>query len=413
MAIPGASAAEDNCIACHREINPDIITAFQNDAHSAAGLSCAACHGGDPAIADESGMDQKRGFLGVPKRADIPAFCGKCHSDPGYMRNFNPSLPTDQADKYWTSRHGSLLNKGDGNVATCVSCHRAHGILSAKVPNSSIYPLNVPATCATCHANAAYMASYGIPTDQYAQYTDSSNVHGYALLIMRDIGAPACNDCHGNHGANPPGVGSVGQVCTQCHSLNGELFRNSPHKEAFDMLGVSECAFCHQASPDIGDPHRRIHQIVHPTYRLVGTDSPAVCSQCHTSGDSGWNAAVAIATRRDSIEVKLGLAKALLDNVEKRGFEISDARWLLDGEVRHNLMELRTTIHNFNLGSYQPVYAKADSALSKVLTAGYEAEKEVGGRRTYFIVITLLIAVLVIALILKLREMAQNRKDEK
>lgn len=412
LTVSRAAAADDNCIACHREINPDIVTAFQNDAHSAAGLSCAACHGGDQALPDESAMEKKHGFIGAPKRPDIPAFCGKCHSDPGYMRNYNPSLPTDQADKYWTSRHGNLLKKGDAKVATCASCHRAHGILSAKIPNSSVYPLNVPATCASCHAVAAYMAPYGIPTDQYAQYTDSSNVHGYALFVKRDVGAPACNDCHGNHGANPPGVGSVGQVCTQCHALNGELFRNSPHKEAFDMLEVSECAFCHQASPDISDPHRRIHLIVHPTYRLIGTDQRAVCSQCHTSGDTGWSTATAISTERDTLEVKMARAKDLLNNVERRGFEISDARWLLDGEVRHSLMELRTAVHAFNLNSYLPVYTKADTALDKVLTAGYEAEKEVGGRRAYFIVITILIAVLAVALTLKLREMAHGHKDE-
>lgn len=193
----------NSCIECHSIINEDVTNAFMDDVHHTAGLSCVDCHGGDANIDDEMAMDPKKGFVGIPKPQDEPAFCAKCHSNPAFMRSFNPSMPTDQADKYWTSKHGTLLKTGDGKVATCTDCHKAHGIQTAEMPTSSTYPLNVPATCGKCHADVAYMSTYGIPTHQYEQYKDSSNVHGYALYNKRDMSAPVCNDCHGNHGAAP------------------------------------------------------------------------------------------------------------------------------------------------------------------------------------------------------------------
>ena len=65
------------------------------------------------------------------------------------------------------------------------------------------------------------MKEYGIPTDQYEKY--SKSVHGVALLQKHDLGAPACNKCHGNHGATPPGVESISKVCGTCHALNADL----------------------------------------------------------------------------------------------------------------------------------------------------------------------------------------------
>src|SRR5688572_12273090 len=55
------------------------------------------------------------------------------------------------------------------------------------------------------HVSRAYF-NYGIPTDQAEKFKGS--VHGEALLKNRDMAAPTCNDCHGNHGAAPPGATS-------------------------------------------------------------------------------------------------------------------------------------------------------------------------------------------------------------
>src|SRR3989338_3581240 len=72
-------------------------------------------------------MDEKAGFIGIPKPKDIPKICSRCHSDVTMMRKYN--LKTDQFNLYKTSIHGMrLFEKGDESVATCASCHGNHDI---------------------------------------------------------------------------------------------------------------------------------------------------------------------------------------------------------------------------------------------------------------------------------------------
>ncbi len=400
--------ASNSCVTCHQEIHEKIVADFQEDVHAKAGLSCQDCHGGDPSIASEDAMDKSKGFLGTPKAKEIPQFCGKCHSDPRLMLPFNPSLPTDQVEKYWTSRHGELLKTGDTNVATCVSCHGIHNIFPANDARSSVYPKNVPATCSFCHSDNAKMAPYGIPTNQFSQYIDSTNVHGYALLEMNDLGAPACNDCHGNHGALPPGVAQVGQVCTQCHSLNGELFRNSPHKDGFDALEIPECLFCHQASPEFDKPFARGHTIVRPTNSLIGTGTNSVCIECHTEGDPGWVTAVRMSQDMDSLDRRLERVEVIIEKAEQLGMEVSDAKWKLKSEVLQARMELRTSIHSFNLEKFIPFVKRSDTSLDSVEQLGNEAVLETGRRRTYFIIMTVLLGMVIIGLWLKINQVSKK-----
>ncbi len=181
--------------------------------------------------------------------------CTKCHADPAFMRTYNPSLPVDQLDKYRTSVHGTRNAKGDPKVAECANCHGSHDIRDAKDTKSRVYAVNIPSTCSHCHSNAEYMKEYGIPTDQFDKF--SKSVHGIALLQKHDLGAPACNSCHGNHAATPPGIESVSKVCGTCHALNADLFASSPHKKAFDDRKLPECETCHSNHED----HQRNEQV--------------------------------------------------------------------------------------------------------------------------------------------------------
>ena len=71
-----------------------------------------------------------------------------------------------------------------------------------------------------------------LPTSQLADYQKS--VHYAALTRDNDLSAPTCNDCHGNHGAAPPGVGAVTNVCGTCHAVFAEKFATSVHAQIFD-----------------------------------------------------------------------------------------------------------------------------------------------------------------------------------
>ena len=77
-----------------------------------------------------------------------------------------------------------------------------------------------------------------LPTNQFADYQKS--VHYAALTKGNDLSAPTCNDCHGNHGAAPPGVGAVANVCGTCHAVFAQKFETSVHAQIFDK-GCVEC----------------------------------------------------------------------------------------------------------------------------------------------------------------------------
>src|SRR5947207_109122 len=99
IAVAEDEPAADTCVACHALLPEPLnlpVEGMKHDIHGEKGLSCVDCHGGDATVMDLTSMDRDKGFRGRPKRADIPAFCGRCHSDGAYIRRFNPRLPTDQ-----------------------------------------------------------------------------------------------------------------------------------------------------------------------------------------------------------------------------------------------------------------------------------------------------------------------------
>src|SRR5437762_10952002 len=120
------SQKKSSSIDCHSRLDDPRLSApaklFDNDIHRARGLSCNDCHGGDAnADTKEAAKDPRKGYLGKPKTLDIPAYCGKCHSDANLMKRFNPSLRVDQEKEYYTSVHGQKLKAGETRAATCIS----------------------------------------------------------------------------------------------------------------------------------------------------------------------------------------------------------------------------------------------------------------------------------------------------
>jgi len=279
-ATPPREAAASACLTCHGELDDEVgapVRTWDSDVHMEAGLGCHDCHGGNPSaeVADdpEASMDPSAGYESPPDRLGVARFCARCHSDAAFMKRFNPQARVDQWVEYQTSAHGKAHAAGDPVPATCTDCHGAHGVRPVASPDSPVYASNVPETCASCHGDAEKMRPYGLPADQLAEYMRSA--HAVALLERDDTSAPACNDCHGNHGASPPGVQSVANVCGQCHGREAMLFRTSFKKELFDEMGESECAVCH------GN-----HRITHPTPELFRSGSgPATTRGRITSVD--------------------------------------------------------------------------------------------------------------------------------
>jgi predicted CXXCH cytochrome family protein len=391
---------KSSCIECHAKLDDPRLSApaklFDNDIHHARGLSCNDCHGGDPnADTKEGAKDPRKGFLGKPKTADIPAYCGKCHSDASLMKRFNPSLRVDQEREYYTSVHGKLLKTGETRVATCISCHSVHGIRAISDPLSSVYPSNVAETCAKCHASADYMRGLGIPSDQYAKYKTS--VHALALYDKQDLSAPTCNDCHGNHGATPPGIASVANVCGQCHARQAELFQTSPHKAAFDQKELGECITCHSN-----------HAINKPSDQLIGTDQGALCINCHTPGDKGFVAAGHMRARIDELIVSTDKSIEILNRAERAGMEVSRPKFEMK-EATDALTHARVLIHSSSTDEVDKVIGPGLQAAGKGYQAGVAALSERRFRREGLAVSLVFILFLALLVYLKVRQIERRQ----
>ena len=257
-----AKPTAENCAVCHGKEAHELAGSI----HTKADLRCTSCHGGDPTaieVAAAHGTQLKK--LGTAREA--VESCGGCHADVQRMRLYG--LRTDQLSLYWTSKHGERLAKeDDANVATCVSCHGVHGVLKASDTRSPVHPFNQADTCGRCHGDAAKMAKYGLDPKIVDEY--KSSLHGRALLQDAHQAAPACATCHGSHGAAPPRVGDIEQVCGQCHSVVQAHYDESPHAAASRNGKSVQCVSCHGS-----------HTIAPPSPAMFLGDEDRHCGSCH------------------------------------------------------------------------------------------------------------------------------------
>ncbi len=258
----GPKAVKENCFDCHSDttMTKDVAPGkakslfvdeakFGGSVHSSMG--CKSCHA-DIKDHPNDGVDPK------------PVKCATCHSEEDKI--------------YQTSIHGMSKSLGASGAATCVSCHGNHDIVSVKSHQSPVYKMNLPKTCAKCHANKNLTDEYKMmyPTVG-SQYQES--IHGMALLQKGLIVAPSCNDCHGVHDikrsvdrSSPINHANVAKTCGKCHVTVEEIYNKSIHGQLLakgDPRGPV-CVQCHSA-----------HQIETPTGGHFKSGSDMVCGKCH------------------------------------------------------------------------------------------------------------------------------------
>ncbi|HKV26307.1 MAG TPA: cytochrome c3 family protein [Candidatus Acidoferrum sp.] len=368
MGAPSQAQTTNTCLECHGVLDPPLQVTdaqFSQDIHAQKGLTCASCHGGDPTKADMSAMSKAAGFRGKIERSQIPALCGRCHGDAALMRQYNPGLRTDQFSEYQTSVHGKLLAKGDTKVAVCIDCHGVHDLRAPSDARSKVNPVNIAQTCARCHANAEYMKGYGIPTDQFDKYRAS--VHYQAMTVRGDLSAPTCTTCHGNHGAAPPGVDSVKNVCANCHVFQAQMYDKSSHKAVFQAAGLPGCVVCHSN-----------HGITHPTDARLSTGPEGVCMQCHAPGDDCDRARSSMLASLTELDGAIRAADQVLNVAESSGMEVSEAR-LQQDQARDSLTKARVTIHSFQ----KPLVDQDIQAGLKIAANDLQAGKNALAERDY------------------------------
>jgi hypothetical protein len=422
--------AQDNCILCHsdpgnqkagtlfstdpaaRKSNPLLnLKEFVSDVHFRRGLSCAGCHGGKPTddmMSKEIAARWPSAEVRHKDRSWIPDFCSKCHADPAFMRGFNPSMPTDQLAKYKDSLHGiRLLKEKDSRAAQCVSCHGVHGIRGPKSRKSKVHVQSIPETCGACHADPSHMAGYKLPngdpfpTNQLEQY--KASVHGKALLEKGDLGAPACNGCHGSHAAMPPAVASVSQVCRRCHSQNGTLFDGSRHKKAFEEHQWPECGQCHGK-----------HYIVKPADNWIGNQPGTLCQECHAKyAPNNPACATTAAQFRSTLDTLAGGRAEVASKVEgiaEKGLDVEPLSRAI-GELDEALVQTRSRVHTFDASSFGSAAAPGNEALAKARSLVDESKSEYRFRTRGLLAAIGFMSLLALGIALKLRDVEHRRNN--
>ena len=370
--MPTAAAAQDGA--------GDPPAAFAGSVHAAAGIECASCHKG-----------QATGAYAAIERRATAAVCASCHGDAAYMRKFDPQVRVDQMAQYLTSAHGRAMSKGETRVATCSDCHNAHGVVRVRDTRSPVAPLNVAKTCSQCHADPARMKPFGREATVFTDW--SSSVHANALLKRGDTSAPTCNTCHGSHGATPPGVTEVANVCAQCHVREAQNFNAGPKKAIFDGMGQAECLVCHSN-----------HAIVAPTHAMIGVNEGAVCATCHDATGNGATTIKKFRDGLDGLDAAMSSAEAVVARAEHAGMLVDDAHLALQ-DAREQLVQSRVAIHTFKDEPFVELAGRGAAAAARAERAGLAALDELQMRRRGLAVATLLIVGFLITLWIKIRRL--------
>ncbi|PJB83073.1 MAG: hypothetical protein CO090_01640 [Acidobacteria bacterium CG_4_9_14_3_um_filter_49_7] len=390
----GVHADETSCEICHSKLKGRLsqpVTQWKNSIHQQNDINCANCHGGDPSAKNmKAAHSRSKGWIGKPGPIQIVKLCGTCHANESFMKKYDPNSRTDQLKNYMTSNHGiNIMKKEDGRAATCASCHGAHDVLKAMNPRSHVYPENVVDTCAKCHGDKKLMAQFDISGNEVADY--KSSVHATALYKKHDLSAPTCNDCHGNHGAAPPGAASVEKVCGTCHVMNQKLFDESPHKE-WDEIGLRGCVECHSN-----------HAIKPPTDAMLSTDK-GVCLNCHDSTEPAFKTMEAMYKTLTGLETKLMETREMVNNAAEKGMLMDDAMLKLQ-DAKTAYIKSRTATHKFSSDYLDHIAKAALVDVTNIQKLAKERLMEVTKRRTSFYWFGGLFFILLILLGLKIRSM--------
>ena len=203
---PWSTEAASDCVDCHRDITPRIVTDWEISAHAEQGFACDTCHGtahtdgGDVAKVefptpdtcaqchDKQTAQYKKGkhaiawaaYKAMPTTHALPSVlvdgmkgCGGCHK-------IGLKSPAEVAE---------LRESGEVyGSAACDSCHTRHTFFKAEALE--------PQACQSCHM--------GFDHPQWEMYSSSKHGVRHALkqtgVLPETAAAPTCQTCHMNKG---------------------------------------------------------------------------------------------------------------------------------------------------------------------------------------------------------------------
>lgn len=276
---PCETARQVDCSNCHAEVANRYFESGHGQAYfkkDERAPYCTDCHG-DHQV--KSHYDE----TSPTYRATIPAMCGECHREEGKASQVEGLHQIAAFADYSTSVHGrGLVEKGLLPSAVCTDCHTQHYNLREDDERSSVYPKNIPSTCATCHR--------GI----YKEYAES--VHA----INKGDGSkklPTCADCHSSHVIKETEqdqfMAQVTGQCGECHQDLAATYLQTMHGKTYELgyLKAAKCSDCHE-------PHRTL-SVNDPNSSVGSRNLVKTCQKCHEDANVRFTGYLTHATHHD------------------------------------------------------------------------------------------------------------------
>ncbi len=273
---PCETAKNADCSNCHVETSNQYFDGGHGQAHFNRhdnAPHCIDCHGSHKVLGKNN--DQSPIF-----RTNIPKLCGDCHKKDGKADLKTDLKEVNSYSDYSTSVHGrGVSSKGLLVSAICTDCHTSHYMLRASDERSSVYPKNIPSTCATCHKGIY---------DEYITSDHAINNDGLNKF-------PTCVDCHSAHVIKEVDQDQfmtevIGQ-CGLCHEDLAETYLDTYHGQSY-QLGYeksAKCSDCHGA--------HNILNMDNPNSTVGINNIVATCKKCHADANQKFTGYLTHATQ--------------------------------------------------------------------------------------------------------------------
>ncbi|WP_029914972.1 cytochrome c3 family protein [Pelobacter seleniigenes] len=199
------------CVRCHKEETAQHYASV----HKLNDIDCATCH---------SEIHQQKAWHG-DKRIAVEK-CGECHDD--------------AYSEYQNSIHGTSLQDGNMDSASCIDCHNLHEIKEIGDPNNHAVRAFHTDVCLKCHDNEELMERNGITNIAVETYLTSYHGKNYRLGFPEKVAG--CADCHNSHSILPPdnpqsslNPKNLVSTCGKCHANSSTQFvKFYPHGQMTD-----------------------------------------------------------------------------------------------------------------------------------------------------------------------------------
>jgi hypothetical protein len=374
-------------------------------------------------------------LLALPLQAATRDFCKVCHSEVEVQ--FRDSVHYKE-EMSCTDCHG-----GDPSI---LDIEKAHGRDFREAPSRE----QIPALCASCHADPERMRPYGIATDQHVLYLTSG--HGRAFS-RGDTRVAICTDCHGTHRLlpseapdSPASRLNISATCNHCHGDGAlmapyglrtdivERYEASVHASALRLRGnwqAPDCTGCHgshgAAPPGVGSISRACGQCHAKTWdffrqsphysRMPGGDqqnctscheshetaSPdrgmwvSFCADCHDAASTAARTGEKILALATQAEEEMEKARQAIVQVREIPLDVTDYETRLDNASTY-LIEVGPLSHALDVEDVEDLTRKARSIAQEVQGELHEKILVFEGRKFIVIFVWIYILITIVAI---------------